>query len=215
MAESERTVSVMQSAFENLMQKFQRVAQENTALRSQVVESTSKLNQTNQAHQAKHQAYKLRLELAKTRVVALQHKIDQIIRECHEKISVAIHQKLIEVQTLENAHQEYIRAFLSVVGSFTHIHLRYANQPTGTVQEGYFEIMSLVGTFNDTSHHLHVAVSNEKGQTFGGHMLAGNLVNTTAEVVVAELEDLIFSREKDEKSLGGSGWNELVIKPMI
>lgn len=114
------------------------------------------------------------------------------------------------------ATQKQIKAgaILSVVGSFTHIHLRYANQPTGTVQEGYFEIVSLVGTFNDTSHHLHVAVSNEKGQTFGGHMLAGNLVNTTAEVVVAELEDLIFSREKDEKSLGGSGWNELVIKPM-
>jgi predicted DNA-binding protein with PD1-like motif len=104
-------------------------------------------------------------------------------------------------------------AIVSVVGSFTHINLRYANQPHGTIQEGYFEIVSLVGTFNDTSRHLHVCVSNEKGQTFGGHMLAGNLVNTTAEVVIVELNDLIFSREKDEKSRGGSGWDELVVKP--
>lgn len=111
------------------------------------------------------------------------------------------------------AKQKEIKAgaILSVVGSFTHINLRYANQPTGTAQEGYFEIVSLVGTFNDTSRHIHVSISNDKGQTFGGHMLAGNLVYTTAEVVVVELSDLIFSREKDEKSTGGSGWDELVI----
>lgn len=103
-------------------------------------------------------------------------------------------------------------AILSVVGSFKHIHLRYANQPTGTVQEGHFEIVSLVGTFNDISHHIHVCVSNEKGQTFGGHMLTKNIVYTTAEVVIAEMNDLVFTREKDEKSTGGSGWNELVVK---
>lgn len=113
------------------------------------------------------------------------------------------------------AKQKNIKAgvIVSVVGSFTHIHLRYANQPTGTTQEGYFEIVSLVGTFNDTGHHLHVAVANEKGHMWGGHMLAGNLVNTTAEVVVGELDSLVFSREKDEKSTGGSGWNELVVRP--
>lgn len=107
------------------------------------------------------------------------------------------------------AKQKQIKAgaILSVVGSFTHINLRYANQPTGTVQQGHFEIVSLVGTFNDTSHHIHVSVSNEKGQTFGGHMLTGNLVYTTAEVVIADMRDLIFTREKDEKSTGGSGWN--------
>lgn len=112
------------------------------------------------------------------------------------------------------AGQKQIKAgaILSVVGSFSHLNLRYANQPTGTTQEGHFEIVSLVGTFNDTSHHLHVSVSDEKGQMLGGHMLSGNLVYTTAELVVAEMSDLIFTREKDEKSRGGSGWNELVVK---
>jgi uncharacterized protein len=113
------------------------------------------------------------------------------------------------------AKQKQIKAgtILSVVGSFTHINLRYANQPTGTAQEGHFEIVSLVGTFNDASYHIHCSVSNDKGQTFGGHMLIGNLIYTTAEVVIAEMDNLIFSREKDEESAGGSGWNELVIKP--
>jgi uncharacterized protein len=53
-------------------------------------------------------------------------------------------------------------------------------------------------------HQLHVNVSNDKGQTFGGHMLPGNLVYATAEVVIAELDNPIFSREKDEESIGGS-----------
>ena len=100
---------------------------------------------------------------------------------------------------------------ISAVGSFKHINLRYSDHPAGTAQEGLFEIVSLVGTFNDTSRHFHVCVSNDKGQTVGGHMLAGNLIHTTAEVVVAEMTDLIFTREKDEKSTGGSGWNELMV----
>ncbi len=44
-------------------------------------------------------------------------------------------------------------------------------------------------------------------------MLAGNMIYTTAEVVIAEMNNLIFNREKDEESSGGSGWDELVIKP--
>ena len=122
------------------------------------------------------------------------------------------HDFIEELRAWAKLKQIKAGTILSVVGSFTHINLRYANQPTGTTQEGHFEIVSLVGTFNDTSHHLHVSVSNEKGQTCGGHMLAGNLIHTTAEVVIGELDNLIFSREKDEESMGGSGWNELVIK---
>lgn len=123
-------------------------------------------------------------------------------------------QDLINELTLF-AQQNQIKAgvILSAVGSFTHINLRYADQPTGTTQEGHFEIVSLVGAFNDTSRHIHLSVSNEVGQTFGGHMLPGNIVYTTAEVAIVKMNDLIFTREKDEKSMGGSGWDELVVKP--
>lgn len=109
------------------------------------------------------------------------------------------------------AKEKKIKAasIVSVVGSFKKVNLRYANQPKGVEQEGHFEIVSLVGTFNESSSHLHASVSNEKGETFGGHLLPGNVVYTTAEVVVAELPDVVFTREKD---VGGSGWDELVIK---
>jgi predicted DNA-binding protein with PD1-like motif len=123
-------------------------------------------------------------------------------------------QEFIEELMLWAKHKQ-IKAgvIISVVGSFKHINLRYSDDPTGTAQVGPFEIVSLVGTFNDTGRHLHVCVSNDKGQTFGGHMLPGNVVHTTAEVVVAEMTDLIFTREHEEKSSGGSGWKELVVKP--
>jgi len=117
-----------------------------------------------------------------------------------------------ELTSWAKDHKIKAAAIVSVVGSFTHVNLRYANQENGTAKEGHFEIVSLVGTFNATSSHLHLSVSNEKGETIGGHMLSGNIVYTTAEVVVAELDDVVFSREKDEKSSGGSGWDELVIK---
>lgn len=109
------------------------------------------------------------------------------------------------------AKEHHIKAasIVSVVGSFKKINLRYANEPKTTSQDGFFEIVSLVGTFNETSEHLHASVSNGKGETFGGHLMPGNLIYTTAEVVVAELPELTFTREKD---VGGSGWDELVIK---
>ena len=109
------------------------------------------------------------------------------------------------------AKDQHVHAatILSVVGSFKKINLRYANQPKGTAQEGFFEIDSLVGTFNESSSHVHASVSNGKGETFGGHLMPGNIVYTTAEVVVGVLPDVVFSRELD---VGGSGWEELVVK---
>jgi len=117
-----------------------------------------------------------------------------------------------ELTTWAKDHKIKAAAIVSVVGSFTKVNLRYANQENGSTKEGHFEIVSVVGTFNATSAHLHASVSNEKGETFGGHLLPGNIVYTTAEVVVAELDDVVFSREKDDKAKGGSGWDELVIK---
>lgn len=113
-----------------------------------------------------------------------------------------------EVTNWAKEHKIKAASMVSVVGSFKKINLRYANEPKATAQDGFFEIVSLVGTFDQNSAHLHASVSNSKGETFGGHLMPGNIVYTTAEVVVAELEDAVFSREHDE----ASGYNELVVR---
>ena len=94
----------------------------------------------------------------------------------------------------------HIRAgvILTCVGSLEQVTLRYANTGKATQLNGHFEIVSLVGTFAEHSgEHIHLSVSDGQGKTSGGHMLAGNKVYTTAEIVLGALENVEFDRELD------------------
>lgn len=100
---------------------------------------------------------------------------------------------------------------ISAVGSVQQYHLRFANKKKGVLKKGYFEISGLVGTFSDKAAHLHLLISASDGTSSGGHLLEGTLIYTTAELIVGELIDLTFSREKDH----ASSFNELVVRPGI
>ncbi len=108
------------------------------------------------------------------------------------------------------AKQENIKAgwVMTCVGSLTQANLRYANQPAGTKLNGHFEIVSLTGTVSTNGCHLHLSLSDSLGMTTGGHLLPENFVYTTAEIVLGEATDLVFTREKD----GTTPWEELQIK---
>ena len=111
------------------------------------------------------------------------------------------------------AEEKQIRAgvVLTTVGSLHETRLRLANRPGLTVKKGKAEIVSLVGTIDARSAHLHLSVSDGRGRTFGGHLVEGCPVYTTAEIVIGEMPELRFSREKD---LGGSGYEELKVDVM-
>lgn len=96
---------------------------------------------------------------------------------------------------------------MTCVGSLTQSHLRFANQPNGTKSTGHFEIVSLVGTISINGSHLHMSISDSTGKTTGGHLLNDNIIYTTAEIVIGEGTQLIFTREKD----GTTPWEELQI----
>ena len=108
------------------------------------------------------------------------------------------------------AEQHKIKAgfVATCVGSLEQVNLRYANQSGGTLLKGHFEILSVSGTFNQTSAHLHLSVADSTGRTIGGHLLDENLIYTTAEIVIGELLDVEFTRETDTTY----GYPELVIK---
>ncbi len=74
--------------------------------------------------------------------------------------------------------------------------------------EGEFEIVSLVGTLEENDGHLHISISDKEGNVFGGHLKAGAIIRTTAEVVIAELGGLSFKRVFDQKT----GYKELIIE---
>jgi uncharacterized protein len=97
---------------------------------------------------------------------------------------------------------------LTCVGSLQAANLRFANQPQGTLLSGKFEIVSLVGTFSDETAHLHLCISDSTGVTIGGHLIEGNLVYTTVELVIGSLPHIEFTRETDPTY----GYKELVVR---
>lgn len=96
---------------------------------------------------------------------------------------------------------------ISCAGSLTAVTIRHANQSDGTHYHGHFEITSLTGTIDPQHQHLHLTIADENGRTYGGHLLAGSAVYTTAEIVVLLLTDIRFSREPCPQS----GFDELTI----
>ena len=113
-----------------------------------------------------------------------------------------------EINAYVTKHKIEAGWIVTCVGSLTKFNLRFANQPTGSQAEGHFEIVSLTGTISLHGSHLHMSISDETGRTVGGHLLEGNLIYTTAEIVIGESSDLIFEREAD----GTTKWKELIIR---
>ncbi len=97
---------------------------------------------------------------------------------------------------------------LSSVGSLTHATLRFANRDFYNEYEGHFEIVSITGTVSTNGSHIHVSISDGDGVTIGGHLVSGCKIYTTAEIVIAEFDDVIYKRELLEND---SGYKELVV----
>ena len=106
-------------------------------------------------------------------------------------------------------HQKQIGAgcVLSGVGSLAHAKLRLANRDFYSEVDGPFEIVSITGTVSIHGSHLHIAISDGDGKTIGGHLESGCNIYTTAEIVIAVFNDVIYRREFAEDS----GYDELVI----
>lgn len=101
---------------------------------------------------------------------------------------------------------------ISAVGSVSTVRLRMAGakpekQDIKTYNDGY-EIVSLIGNIGQGRTHLHMAISDSKGNVFGGHLKEGSIVHTTVELVIAVDENLRFSEEIDSRT----GFGELLIQ---
>lgn len=99
-------------------------------------------------------------------------------------------------------------AVASCAGSLRAVRLRHANRDEATSYDGHFEILSLTGTIDPRHQHLHLAIADGRGRAFGGHLLPGSRVFTTAEVVALLLPGLRFSRRPCPRS----GFDELWIE---
>lgn len=97
---------------------------------------------------------------------------------------------------------------LSGVGCIYRAHIRLANATKYFDAEQDYEIVSLNGTVSNGKAHIHIAISDEKGNVFGGHLEQGCLINTTCEVVIGILEEYESVRNFDENT----GYDEIEFK---
>lgn len=108
------------------------------------------------------------------------------------------------------SHELSSASLSTCVGSLQELSIRPANQKKLIHLKGHYEIVSLTGTFADKGkhNHLHISVSDSTGYTIGGHLVYGNIVYTTAELILLNNKHLNFTRETDEQT----GFYELKVE---
>lgn len=123
--------------------------------------------------------------------------------------------RLLPGTDLKKGIQHYITAeniqaaaMISCVGSLKFTRLRLAGAKDFFEQEGKQEILSLCGTLAIKGSHLHLCLADNTGKTVGGHLSDGCIINTTAEIVLAELPHFVFERKPDETT----GFDELSVQ---
>ena len=97
---------------------------------------------------------------------------------------------------------------LSAVGCISEGRIRDASGVTIRDITEHCEIVSLNGTVSAQRCHLHIALSREDLSTIGGHLCPGCIVNTTCELVIAELPGVLFGVEHDPET----GYHELIFQ---
>ncbi|MDD2376498.1 MAG: DNA-binding protein [Clostridia bacterium] len=122
--------------------------------------------------------------------------------------------RLVKGDDLKKSLEKYtedndIRAgvIISCVGCLYEAIIRDASGVNCVTLKEKLEIVSITGTLSIDGSHIHISVSDEELKTYGGHLKDGCLVNTTAEIVILELDSYVFERQMDEKT----GYKELCI----
>lgn len=97
----------------------------------------------------------------------------------------------------------------SGMGSLAGLKLRLAGASLTTIFDGDFELLTLAGSITPSGSHLHVSAANAQGAVIGGHLVNGNIVRTTAEILLVVVFDWQMSRELDP----ATGFQELMLAP--
>jgi predicted adenylyl cyclase CyaB len=111
-------------------------------------------------------------------------------------------------QLTELAREQACGFVVAGIGSLQDARLRLADAAEATRIAGPVEILSLSGSLAENGVHLHMSIADASGRVTGGHVLAGNIVRTTAEVLLAPTSEYSLRREPDV----ATGFEELVVQ---
>ena len=95
---------------------------------------------------------------------------------------------------------------LSAVGCISEGRIRDASGVTIRNIREHCEIVSLNGTVSARRCHLHISLSREDLSTIGGHLCPGCIINTTCELIIAELPGVCIHAEEDPET----GYSKLI-----
>ncbi|MDV6250326.1 DNA-binding protein [Vibrio sp. EA2] len=95
----------------------------------------------------------------------------------------------------------------SCVGCVSQLQLRLAGADSTLRKQEPLELVSVMGTLTPEHQHVHISVSDKHGHVWGGHLIEGTIIDTTAEVIIHSYPSLSFSRETDEST----GYTELQV----
>ena len=115
---------------------------------------------------------------------------------------------LESIRELARNRKIHAGVVLSAVGCVSQAKVRDASGVTVREIPEHCEIVSLNGTVSAQRCHLHIALSREDLTTIGGHLCPGCIVNTTCEIVIAELPGIAYGVEFDEET----GYDELIFQ---
>jgi predicted DNA-binding protein with PD1-like motif len=96
---------------------------------------------------------------------------------------------------------------LSGIGSLCDGYLRLAGAQAVTLVPGPLEILTVAGSLTPAGAHLHLSVADAQGRVVGGHAAYGNVVRTTAELLLAFVPGWRLTRAPDPVT----GAHELVV----
>lgn len=105
----------------------------------------------------------------------------------------------------QGSHTGFVVAGL---GSLAQAQLRFAGEPGPVALAGPLEILTLSGSLTPAGAHLHASVADATGRVWGGHVCAGCIVRTTAELLIAPLPPGTITRAFD----AATGFAELVVR---
>ena len=97
---------------------------------------------------------------------------------------------------------------LSAVGCISKGRIRDASGVTIRDIADHCELVSLNGTVSEKRCHLHIVLSKEDLSTIGGHLCPGCIINTTCELVIAQLPGIRYGAEEDPET----GYDELIFE---
>ena len=115
---------------------------------------------------------------------------------------------LLSIRALCREKEIAAGVVLSAVGCISEGRVRDASGVTIREIKDHCEIVSLNGTVSAARCHLHIALSREDLSTIGGHLCPGCTINTTCELVIAELPGVAFGVEQDPET----GYDELIFQ---